>query len=54
MFDPEGIACMADEELGIQLEEWEASEEKQDGPPVSAMEDSLLFESKDLSLCKPL
>lgn len=45
---------MTDEELGIQLEEWEASEEKQDGPPVSAMEDSLLFESKDLSLCKPL
>lgn len=37
---------MAEEELGIQLEEWEASEEKQDAP-LSAMDEQLLFESKD-------
>lgn len=36
---------MAEEELAIQLEEWEASEEKQDAP-LSAMDEQLLFESK--------
>lgn len=46
--DPEGAACMAEEDLGIQLEEWEASEEKQDAPAMAAMEDSLLFESKNM------
>lgn len=45
---PEGAACMAEEELGIQLEEWEGSEEKQDAPSISAIEDSLLFESKNV------
>lgn len=42
--DPEGAACMAEEDLSIQLEEWEVSEEKQDAPAISAMEDTLLFE----------
>ncbi|CAB1434016.1 unnamed protein product [Pleuronectes platessa] len=42
LLSPEGAACLAEEELGIQLEEWE--EEKQDAPAMSAMEDSLLFE----------
>lgn len=37
---------MTEEELGIQLEEWEASEEKQEAP-LSTMDDQLLFESKD-------
>lgn len=46
MLDSEGEACVTEEELGIQLEEWEASEEKQDAP-LSAMDDQLLFESKD-------
>ncbi len=46
--DPEGTACMAEEDLGIQLEEWEGSEERQDAPAISAMEDSLLFESKNM------
>ncbi|XP_071752279.1 tetratricopeptide repeat protein 17 [Centroberyx gerrardi] len=42
---PQGAACMTEEDLGIQLEEWESSsEEKQDPPPVSTMEESLLFE----------
>lgn len=49
--DPEGSACMAEEEFGIQLEEWEGIEEKQDAPPVSAIEDSLLFESKYVFSC---
>ncbi|KAL3065850.1 hypothetical protein OYC64_015900 [Pagothenia borchgrevinki] len=40
----QGAACLAEKELGIQLEEWEGNEEKQDAPPLSAMEDSLLFE----------
>ncbi|XP_070689271.1 tetratricopeptide repeat protein 17 [Pempheris klunzingeri] len=40
----QGGACIEEEELGIQLEEWEGSEEKQDAPTVSAIEDSLLFE----------
>ncbi|XP_034416022.1 tetratricopeptide repeat protein 17 isoform X2 [Cyclopterus lumpus] len=40
----QGVACVAEKELGIQLEEWEGSEEKQDAPAMSAMEDSLLFE----------
>ncbi|XP_030574814.1 tetratricopeptide repeat protein 17 [Archocentrus centrarchus] len=42
--DPEGAACMAEEDLSIQLEEWEVSEEKQDALAISAMEDTLLFE----------
>ncbi|XP_006793847.1 tetratricopeptide repeat protein 17 [Neolamprologus brichardi] len=42
--DPEGTACMAEEDLGLQLEDWEGSEEKQDAPAISAMEDTLLFE----------
>ncbi|XP_044041325.1 tetratricopeptide repeat protein 17 [Siniperca chuatsi] len=40
----QSAACMAEEDLGIQLEEWEGSEEKQDAPAISAIEDSLLFE----------
>lgn len=36
---------MAEEEQSVQLEEWEASEEKQDAP-LSAMDEQLLFESK--------
>lgn len=47
--NPEGAACVAEEDLGIQLEEWEGSEEKQDAPAVSAIEDSLLFESKNMT-----
>lgn len=39
---------MAEKDLGIQLEEWEGSEEKQDSPAIAAMEDSLLFESKKM------
>lgn len=38
---------MAEEDLGIQLEEWEGSEEKQDAPSISAIEESLMFESKN-------
>lgn len=45
MLDSEGEACVTEEELGIQLEEWEASEERPDAP-LSAMDDQLLFESK--------
>ncbi|XP_078121098.1 tetratricopeptide repeat protein 17 [Sander vitreus] len=41
---PQGAACVAEKDLGIQLEEWEGIEEKQDVPAISAMEDSLLFE----------
>lgn len=44
----EGGECLAEEDLGIQLEEWEASEDKQDAQAPSAMDDSLLFESMDL------
>lgn len=47
LVDPEGPACMAEEDLSIQLEEWEGSEEKPDAPAMSAMEDTLLFESKN-------
>lgn len=47
--DPEGSACMSEDELGIQLEEWEGSDDKQDPPSVSAVEDLLLFESKTTS-----
>lgn len=36
---------MAEEDLAVQLEEWEASEEKQDAP-LSAMDEQLHFESK--------
>lgn len=49
--DPEDDACVTEEDLGIQLEEWEGSEEKQDAPPISAIEDSLMFESKYKILC---
>lgn len=48
--DPEGVPCVAEDDLGIQLEEWEGSEEKQDAPAISAIEDSLLFESKNVIL----
>lgn len=48
--DSEG-ACMAEGELGIQLDEWEGSEEKQDASSITAIEDSLLFESKNMILC---
>ncbi len=41
---------MAEEDLAVQLEEWEGSDEKQNAPAISAMEDSLLFESKDAIL----
>lgn len=37
---------MAEDELGIQLEEWEGSDDRQEPPSISAVEDSLLFESK--------
>lgn len=47
---PDGAACMAEEDLGIQLEEWDGSEENQDAPAISAIEDSLLFESKNVIL----
>lgn len=44
----EGVGCMAEDDLGIQLEDWEnISEEKQDPPAISTMEESLLFESKN-------
>lgn len=43
---------MAEEELGIQLEEWEGSEEKQDASSIPAIEDSLLFESKNMISCQ--
>lgn len=46
--DLEGAACMTEEDLGIHLEEWEGSEEKPDAPSISAMEDSLHFESKNI------
>lgn len=41
---------MSEDELGLQLEEWEGSDDKQDPPPVSAADDSLLFESKTTSV----
>ncbi|CAF99942.1 unnamed protein product, partial [Tetraodon nigroviridis] len=41
---PQGSACMSEDELGIQLEEWEGSDDKQDSPSASALEDLLLFE----------
>lgn len=44
--DPEGSACIAEDELGIHLEEWEGSDDRQEPPSISAVEDSLLFESK--------
>lgn len=37
---------MAEEDFGIQLEEWDGSEEKQDAAANSAIEDTLLFESE--------
>lgn len=50
--DPEGSACMSEDELGIQLEEWEGSEDRQDPPAFSAVEDLLLFESKTTSVLR--
>ncbi|MED6245591.1 hypothetical protein ATANTOWER_005266, partial [Ataeniobius toweri] len=38
--------CMTEEHFGIQLEEWEDREVTQDGTANSAIEDTLLFESK--------
>lgn len=44
---------MPEEDLGLQLEEWEISSEEKQDPigvqtlPVSTMEESLLFESKN-------
>lgn len=46
--DPEGSACTAEVDFGVQLEEWEASEDRQDAPSISVTEDSLFFESKSL------
>ncbi|KAK2919910.1 tetratricopeptide repeat protein 17 [Channa argus] len=40
----QGAACLAEEDFGIHLEEWEGSEEKQDALSISTVEDSLLFE----------
>ncbi|XP_037547900.1 tetratricopeptide repeat protein 17 [Nematolebias whitei] len=40
----QGGVCMPEEDLSIQLEEWEDSEEKQDTAAVSAIEDTLLFD----------
>lgn len=40
---------MSEEDLSIQLEEWEDSEEKQDTAAVSAVDDTLLFESKNVT-----
>ncbi|XP_029950797.1 tetratricopeptide repeat protein 17 [Salarias fasciatus] len=40
----QSAGCMVEDDLGIQLEEWEGSEEKQDTPALSAIEDTLLFE----------
>lgn len=40
---------MAADELGIQLEEWEGSDDRQEPPSLPAVEDSLLFESKTTS-----
>ncbi|KAM4596171.1 tetratricopeptide repeat protein 17 isoform 1-T1 [Fundulus diaphanus] len=37
--------CMTEKDFGIQLEEWEESEEKQDARASSAVEDTLLFEN---------
>lgn len=47
--DLEGGVCVPEEDLSIQLEEWEESEEKQDTAAVSAIEDTLLFESKNVT-----
>lgn len=38
------VACMLEEDLNIQLEEWEG--EKPDATVISPVENSLLFESK--------
>lgn len=47
--DPEGSTCISEDELAVQLEEWEGSDDKQDPPSASAVEDLLLFESKTSS-----
>lgn len=48
-----GAVCMAEDSLAMQLDEWETSRDtsSQDPgmPPVSTMEESLLFESKHQS-----
>ena len=52
MLSSEDSGCNGDEEPDLQLEDWEAGTiERQDGaeaspPPMGAVEDSLLFESK--------
>lgn len=46
--DAEVSACGAKDELAIQLEEWGGGEEKQDTSSISATEDSLLFERKNM------
>ncbi|XP_054625675.1 tetratricopeptide repeat protein 17 isoform X1 [Dunckerocampus dactyliophorus] len=40
----QGSSCGPEEDLTIQLEEWEGGEEKQDASSFSSIEDSLLFE----------
>lgn len=46
--DPEGSACTTEDDFGVHLEEWEASEDRQDAPSISVTEDSLFFESKSM------
>ncbi|XP_057703725.1 tetratricopeptide repeat protein 17 isoform X2 [Corythoichthys intestinalis] len=40
----QGSVCGPEDDLAIQLEEWEGGEEKEDMSSISAIEDSLLFE----------
>ncbi|XP_055084919.1 tetratricopeptide repeat protein 17 isoform X2 [Periophthalmus magnuspinnatus] len=40
----QGGVCLAEEDLGIHLEEWESSEERLDTQTAADLEDSLLFE----------
>ncbi|KAG7272378.1 hypothetical protein CRUP_000369 [Coryphaenoides rupestris] len=41
---PLGAVCIAEDSLAIQLEEWETSSQDTGLPPVTTMEESLLFE----------
>ncbi|KAJ3593701.1 hypothetical protein NHX12_006035, partial [Muraenolepis orangiensis] len=41
---PLGAVCIAEDSLAVQLEEWETSSQESGLPPVSTMEESLLFE----------
>ncbi|KAM8893357.1 tetratricopeptide repeat protein 17 [Spinachia spinachia] len=41
---PEGGDCVAEKDLAVQLEEWEAGEEKQDAAAASDMDNSVLFD----------